>query len=324
MKIAIRVDGGSQIGMGHVMRCLALANELQKSNNVFFVCRIDNPLSDRYYPGIEKIKNSNFELRYIKEESLKSDISKINADCIITDSYDVDEEYFDLLKENFKFSGYFDDDYLCDYYNVDFIINQNIYGESSKYNLNKNTKEMIGSNYVILRDEFRNHKVLKNVNIDIKNIMITLGGSDEENNTEKIIKQFLNTNFILHVVIGSGFNNVEVLKKYEGSNVKLYVNAQMKKIMNMCDICISACGSTIYELMSLGVPFIGVKVADNQRYLYKYIKEYSLGEVSDIENVNKKVEKLTYKKRVLLSKSLPEIIDGDGIKRIANIINDLR
>ncbi len=35
MKIAIRAEGGFQIGMGHIMRTLALAKELAKANEVF-------------------------------------------------------------------------------------------------------------------------------------------------------------------------------------------------------------------------------------------------------------------------------------------------
>ena len=40
MKIAIRADGGSKIGMGHIMRTLVLAKELAKTNDVFYICRI--------------------------------------------------------------------------------------------------------------------------------------------------------------------------------------------------------------------------------------------------------------------------------------------
>ncbi len=52
MKIAIRADGGAKIGMGHIMRTLVLAKELSKNHDVFYICRVDNPLSEKYRIGI--------------------------------------------------------------------------------------------------------------------------------------------------------------------------------------------------------------------------------------------------------------------------------
>lgn len=323
MKIGIRADGGLGIGMGHIVRCVTLAKELRKRNDVFFICKVNKNTPNKYLPGINFILKNNFKIKEIDEVELEKEIIKIEADCIITDSYDVDEKYFNLLKDNFNFSGCFDDEKICEYFNVDFIINQNFYGKYIKYNINNNTRMLLGSDYIILRDEFRNTKEERIVNKEIKNIMITVGGSDYDNNTEKLIKQFWRENYILHVVIGSGFENIDKLKKYECDKVKLYFNVSMKDLMQLSDICISSCGTTIYELIALGIPFIGVKVVENQEMLFDYIYEYSLGEVSEIEDVYNKIKNLTYERRLELSKKLPNIIDGSGVERITNVINNL-
>ncbi len=39
MKILIRTDASQQIGSGHVMRCLSLANELRQKAHVSFICQ---------------------------------------------------------------------------------------------------------------------------------------------------------------------------------------------------------------------------------------------------------------------------------------------
>lgn len=90
MKIAIRADGGNKIGMGHIMRTLVLAKELAKTNYVFYICRDDNPLSDKYKSGIEKINGEGFNIITIDESNILDKLKDISADCLITDSYDVE------------------------------------------------------------------------------------------------------------------------------------------------------------------------------------------------------------------------------------------
>lgn len=322
MKIGIRADGGSDIGMGHVMRMLALAKELCKKNNVFFICRVDDPLSNKYFPGIKLIKDSGFLVKEIDENRLKEDIKKIDADCIITDSYDVDEEYFNFVKENFKISGCLDDENICEYFNVDFLINQNLYGKELKYNVNKDTKLLLGSEYVILRDEFKDNIKRKEISEEIKHIMLTVGGSDNNNITESIIKQFLKENYILHVVIGSGFNNVENLRKYESEYIKLHFNANMKELMGMVDVCIASCGTTIYELASCGTPIIGIVVAENQEMLADFIDKNNFAKAAEIDNVIDVVKSLTVEERKEFNKKLSKLVDGQGVYRIAKEIEE--
>ena len=184
MDICIRADGGTNIGMGHVMRTLVLAQTLRENHNVFYACKIDEPCSDKYLAGIDLIQKQGFKVAKINENDEINELKKIRADCIITDSYDIDEEYFTALKKIFKISGCFDDECICSYYNVDFLINQNIYASIFDYRVNENTELMLGAEYVILREEFRAlpDKVIKK---SITDIMVTVGGSDQDNITGK-------------------------------------------------------------------------------------------------------------------------------------------
>ncbi|WPC41017.1 UDP-2,4-diacetamido-2,4,6-trideoxy-beta-L-altropyranose hydrolase [Clostridium sp. JS66] len=324
MRICIRADGGSNIGMGHIIRTIVLAQEFKnRGNEVFYACKVDKTLSEKYKAGIEKIKEEGFEVIELNEKSLKNDIRNINADCIITDSYDVDEEYFDIVKESFKVSGCLDDENICKYFNVDFLINQNPYAETLNYKVNSCTKMLLGTKYAILRDEFRNVKK-KNINKYIRDIMITVGGSDNNNLSEKIIKSFKNLKECnIHLVVGSGFKYKDELKKYESNNIKLYENVIMSKLMKRCDVAVSSCGSTLYELAACGTPTIGIVVADNQVMAAKAMDKLGIIKYESIENIDKTLKTLTEEKRKQMSSIAVKLVDVNGYKNIVNNIQEI-
>ncbi|AVQ47701.1 UDP-2,4-diacetamido-2,4,6-trideoxy-beta-L-altropyranose hydrolase [Clostridium botulinum] len=325
MKIAIRADGGSQIGMGHIMRTLALAKELAKINDVFYICKVDAPLSSKYKLGIDKVRSQGFKVSTINEDNFMKELCKVKADCLITDAYDVNEEYFNLTKNIFNVTGYIDDTNLY-YFNVDFIINQNSGAEELVYKVNKDTKLFLGTNYIMLREEFRKQRK-KDIKGKIQNIMITVGGSDPNGITNTICNHLKDLEFKFHIIIGGSFKeeNIKKLVKLKKSkdNINLYFNANMIQIMNKCDIAISACGSTLYELAVCGIPTLGLIIADNQeRIAYKMNEKgliYNLGWYKDltkdiiIDNI-KEISKL-YNREIMISNQ--KIINKKGVENLA-------
>lgn len=280
MKIFIRADGGKSIGMGHVMRMLVLASELRKRNKVVFLCKNDK--SNKYDAGIRKIKNYDFEVIEIEDTNIIENIIKIqnehNADIFISDTYEVDEEYFNKLKPYFKLTGYVDDVNKC-YMNVDFIINQNINAKKLDYSktAKKGTSLFLGLQYCMLREEFKIASKEKEAKESVEDILLTLGGMDDSNNTMKILRNLKILKQRIHVVLGNAFNKSVINEVYKFSeeykNIYPYENANMSELMKKCDIALSACGSTIYELCAMNVPSIGIVVADNQRDVAKLMKE---------------------------------------------------
>ena len=321
-KVSIRADGGTYIGMGHIMRTLVLAKELSKSHDVFYICRVDNPLSDRYRIGIDKLKSEGFIVKTVRENYMLLDLNLIEADVLITDSYDVDEEYFNETKKIFKKTVYIDDMNLH-YFNVDFLINQNIDSLDFEYKARDGSKLLVGPEYIMLREEFRNLEK-NNLREKVTDIMITVGGADPYHITKQILSYVMPINYNLHVVVGPSFEKNNYLKNFETSNVKLYYNANMCEIMKKCDIAISACGSTLYECSSCGIPTMGIIVADNQQeiavemdklgilknmgWYNGLIKEKFLNELNSLcENFSKRKD---------MSEKAKSFVDGNGVKRV--------
>ncbi|NRT73681.1 UDP-2,4-diacetamido-2,4,6-trideoxy-beta-L-altropyranose hydrolase [Clostridium beijerinckii] len=334
MKIFIRADGGISIGLGHVMRMLVLAKELKKNNEVIFLCKsaktdkenvnytinATEQYKNKFKAGIDKIKENGFEVYEIDENNVIQNIIDLQknskADLLITDSYDVNEEYFNKLKLHFNLTGYIDD-VNKSAMNVDFIINQNINAEDLNYehNINKDTKLFLGTKYCMLREEFRKHYKRKQVKAKAVDTLLTLGGMDKDYNTIKILNYIATCNTNIHVVIGSAFDDKLTEQIYRTSksflNIKVYENANMSDLMKRCDLAISACGSTLYELCAMNVPIIGVILADNQEMVAKKMKEKSL--LAEIYYINE-LEKINLKER------LNEILDDEELRN--DIINN--
>ena len=251
------------------MRTLVLARELAKTNTLFYVCRKDNPLTEKYINGIEKVRKCGFKALLINEDDVIGALSSIQADCLITDSYDVDEEYFNKTKNMFKKTGYIDDLNLY-YYNVDFVINQNVTAKNSIYKCNDETLQLLGTNYVMLRQEFR-ESIPNKIKSNVKDILITMGGADPNNFTLKLLKYIKELDYNFHVVIGPSFSKIDRIEEEikNKDNIKLYFNANMLEMMKISDVAISAAGSTLYELGSMGVPTLSVILVDNQEDIAK-------------------------------------------------------
>lgn len=335
MKIFIRADGGEKIGLGHIMRCITLAIELRKINTVTFIC----VNKTEYLSGIKVLSANGFHVIKINHKDLINEIIKIQSnykyDLLITDSYDVDEGYFETLKRYFKFTGYIDDINRC-FMNVDFIINQNINAHLLNYtnNVKADTKLYLGSRYCMIREEFRNASEDKIINDDISDILITLGGSDRNFVTMKILQYLNKLQQNIHVVIGSGFSSLikEKILKYADIYEKVYVyeNGDMAKLMKMCDIAVSACGSTLYELCAMKVPSIGIIIAENQRASAQFMKDKGLIlEALDESEINKQIivesiqKLLSRKKRKEMIRSMSKCINTYGSLELTYEISNI-
>lgn len=337
MNIIIRADGGENIGIGHIMRCLAIAFEFKKRG-----CRVLFAVNNSE-SAVLKIKRMGFETIIFPEtlnlnevSEFQSIVNKIRADVLIVDSYNVTPEYFSRIKQIAGKIVYIDDLNMFNY-DADMVINGNVYAESLAYaQENSSTRFILGSKYTIIRDEFTEISP-KQIKQKVQNAFITAGGSDSWGLVPSIIRCFekagLIENINLDVVIGPAFKNIEqITDKYRRlKNVRLHINVEsMSEIMSQSDIAITAGGSTVYELALLGIPSIIIATADNQLMLVdkmmRMAAAHFIGYVADLtdEQIINALDRTIndYEYRCLLSKNSRRIIDGKGAQRcVDEIIN---
>lgn len=330
-RIAIRADGSSNIGMGHIMRCMAIAKEFKKRNiEVLFITKQNEIVSNILVEN--KLKIINITPMNLKEEILivKNILLKENIDTILVDSYYLSDNYLNQLSVACKLLISIDDNNL--YTNPsDIIINPNIYGPDLNYYVkNSKVKLLLGWDYIILRDEFINLSPII-INEKVKNILVTMGGTDINNYTIKVLKSINNIEATINVIIGSGFKCIDEIKRIseDKTNINLIYNpSNIAQVMKENDIAISAGGTTIYELASLGIPTILITQAENQKNLAEKVDKLKLmnylgcfKEVKE-EYIEKNVVQLMKDKqsREYMSNECKNIINRNGV---ANIINEI-
>lgn len=254
-KAAIIADGGSKIGFGHIMRTIPIAKMLSQKYYVYYVCSDGMEFSE----GRNLVKNFGFDF-YLNGDDISGNLAVI-------DSYDIDEMKLKSYRNFYEYIMYIDDLHCLDFYDTDFLLNRNIGAESLLYNCRENCCIMLGGKYTILGDSFRNADYSV-VSENVSNIVITMGGADPFNCTPILLQFVKELNFNFKVIIGNGFSNdninsIKSISKCE-NNVELLFSPDMCGVLSSADLVITACGGTMYELAALGVPAVGIAVADNQ------------------------------------------------------------
>lgn len=270
----IRADGNANIGAGHIMRCMSIANAARKLDvDVCFVTADESFLAVLRNSGFNvHILNSDYERMENELDKLLPLLCEEKPNSIILDSYFVTAKYMETIKQYSQLI--YIDDVMSFPYPADVLINYNIYASKTQYaNLylgRKMPKMLLGSRYVPLREEFQRGKVIEIKN-DVRSILFSAGGADPERIALRFVKNIIyNEKFndtVFHVVLGSfepDKDEIEEISRFN-NNIVTHTNvSRMADLMLQCDLAVSAAGSTLYELCACGVPTITYVLADNQ------------------------------------------------------------
>lgn len=328
--VAFRVDGGQNVGMGHIMRCLSLAKAFKdKEYTVYFISKIEQ--------GIKEIKEKGFEVFHLsyKEEvqEVITIIKEYNIEILFIDTYNITKKYFLDIKPSVKKLVYIDDINKF-IYPVDILINGNITAKHMNYvKYLENEVMLLGPKYNLIRDEFRNLPK-KKTRKKIGEVMITTGGSDPYNMASKLLKILLYSektkDLRFNVIVGGGFENKTELRNLKriNNNIILYENIKkISEVMLRSDVAISSGGSTLYELCACGTPTLAFIYADNQEFIVNqmdkegYVKKIGWFDQITKEDLIRQV--LNEKKLNEIKNKAKNLIDGYGASRVVETIRTL-
>ena len=355
MRVIFRVDASLQMGTGHVMRCLTLAQVLKENGaNVEFICRnhkgnltdkirlngfvvhelelfgeanVDTSLAHSHWLGVTQRQDADDCVDILKVKKL---------DWLIVDHYALDEQWQKRLKPYYEKLMVIDD--LADRkHQCDILLDQTFGRQQEDYSTftPKGCQLLLGSKYALLRPEcaeWRPYSLERRIKPEFKQLLINMGGVDIDNVTKSILDELKICNLPddtnITIVMGGSAPHIASVKSKVSelpykAEVKVNVD-NMAEIMTNSDMAIGAAGATTWERCCLGLPTIQIVIAKNQLFSAEILT------YNDIVKLAKEIKEIAY----LLESSTEwmnnvgnaasEICDGMGGYKVFNKMTDYK
>jgi UDP-2,4-diacetamido-2,4,6-trideoxy-beta-L-altropyranose hydrolase len=271
----IRADASADIGVGHVMRCAALAQAWQSAGGraIFALATGAGELESR-------IRSWGSDLARIDAQPGSDDdaaqtlqlCQRHSADWLCVDGYHFSADYRLRVKNTGTRLFLVDDHGRCPPYLSDIVLNVNPQASETLYQQRgSQTHLLLGLRYALLRQEFlKCQRPSTQVSDLAHRILITLGGADSRNATLMVMQAARDlTDLCLQIVVVVGAVNPHLKVLQEEAAASLHSARVLSNVENMpelimnSDLAITAGGGTCYELAFLQTPMFLMITADN-------------------------------------------------------------
>jgi UDP-2,4-diacetamido-2,4,6-trideoxy-beta-L-altropyranose hydrolase len=275
--LLLRADASHEIGVGHVMRCLALAQAWQDAGGEVALLSATLPASLRERLQCER-------LRLIALDSAAATLADADetrrlalaagATWVVVDGYGFGPDYYEYLRAGGLQVLALDDMAHQERYPVDVLLNQNLSASLNTYagKIGDATELLLGPHHSLLRREFRaaSEKARGPLHTP-RRVLVSFGGGDAENFTARILASLVASGRVdLEVVVLAGAANPHVASLHARAatapfacEVRVSVE-NVAEVMAWADAAITAGGSTVWELASMALPALIGGCEDNQ------------------------------------------------------------
>lgn len=329
---------GTEIGTGHVMRCLALAQSWKRSGgNVTFLLPEGSPAIE------QRIRNEDCLLEALPRDQFGNAVVNrmlhYNPRVAVLDGYNFGAREQQTLSKGGLAVLTLDDYGHATEYPVRWVLNQNASARPEIYSQRADSAQLLlGPAYALLRHEFlRWLNWKRSISQKADKIFVTIGGSDPDNLSLRILESLATLGRDeLQVVLAVGSSNPH-LQDLESAvrrlrvTVRIVQNAvDMPALMAWADVAISGAGGTSYELCYMGLPSLLFVIAGNQRSGADELSRLSVavhaGAAREFDE-EKFVEQLrclinSYDQRHAMSERARALVDGLGADRVRATLLD--
>jgi len=288
-KIIFRSDAGINIGYGHFVRSLALAQMLKNDFDCAFATRLPSEYQKNEISNICRLIQLNSE-----ETKFEDFINLLSGEeIVVLDNYFFSTDY----QRNIKEKGcklVCIDDIHDKHYVADVVINHGL-DNPKLFSIEPYTKLCLGLDWALLRKPFIDAaQRCSNINNNmIERVVVNFGGVDYNNLTTQVIESLKGLTSITRIdaIVGDGFLfSKDNLNK---DMIFLHRNISAEKIVSIfksCDAAILSASTVCIEALACGTKIAAGYYVDNQIEFYQYLKKsnyiYGLGDLLKKNNVD--------------------------------------
>ncbi|MBI3475469.1 MAG: UDP-2,4-diacetamido-2,4,6-trideoxy-beta-L-altropyranose hydrolase [Acidobacteria bacterium] len=338
--LLIRADATPEMGSGHVMRCLALAQGWREAGgNVVFAMALSTPAVNR------RLAEENCRIVEMSVPAGSSDDIAATREVlrvelpswVVLDGYHFDSAYREAIGRAGVRCMIVDDNGGPGNFSAELVVNQNVHADAALYpQQGRHTWLLLGPRYAMLRREFADRAGSARKVPDVsRKLLVTMGGSDPNEFAPRLLPSLiegLDREVEIVVVVGgsaSGSNAMKIKASSLPARVRVMQDVRnMAELMVWADLAIAAAGTTCWELCCMGLPSIVVEAAENQRLLARTLdtigSAVNAGPVQDIDC--DALAELTGKllrdplRRSELSHRAKKLVDGHGVRRVVTLM----
>ena len=265
-KVAVlRADASDLIGVGHVMRSLALGEALLDADFDVVLATVDLPAGMREEAHKCGITVVDLQCVPFGAADALATLS-LNGAVLVIDGYKFEREFFEILENQATHFAVIDDNVETKALAPSVVINQNPHATPEMYaHMSGAPQLLLGLQYALLRREVL-EATKQSINTVAGKVFIAMGGSDFLQLTAPIVDGLKDLDIEICVAIGPTNGQRQQIEETVKSIPRARVIAQVDYITELASssLAILAAGSSLWEAAALGVPSLGLIVADNQ------------------------------------------------------------
>ena len=308
-------DATFESGSGHVMRQITLGVALKSLglNPVLFCFSIPDGLVARAQEfGIPVLRRKH----PCGSPELGSEILVTDCAIAVFDGYKFTEETIGNVFDHNVRVVLIDDNGDLANFPCHLILNQNLHADAAMYANNKSSPILLlGLSWVLIRPEVV-AQIKSMTTFEKSGILLSIGGMDHLGIT-RALSEALKQATTEEVIATTGLGASSTLSPLD-----------MAIAMARVKIGVVACGTTTWEAVSLGLPFVGIVTADNQVGIGESLVKQGIAQTVDcrshidITKILDEIQQLLTRD-IVNSKKSALLIDGGGTLRSAEQIYSL-